>query len=349
MTKNNKTIILTGGGTAGHVMPNVALLDSLKKTFDRIVYIGSHSGIEKDIISKYPFVEYRPITTVKFIRGLTLKNFLIPFKLAKGIREAKKIIKEVKPNIIFSKGGFVAVPVALGAGNIPLIAHESDMTLGLANKIIYKKCKFMCTNFEKTAQSLKKGIYTSSPLRNLKGNKHNANLNLDPYKKTLLVMGGSLGAKAINFALRQIIFDLTKKLNVIHIVGKGNISTNPQYPSNYNQIEFTNNIEDIFDATDYVVSRAGANSITELLTLNLPMLLIPLPKGNSRGDQIDNAKYFKEKGYANVLFQEDITNSNLLKAIDNLISQSDSLKKNQKCNLPNGTKAVTELILNNML
>lgn len=344
-----KTIILTGGGTAGHVMPNIALLDTLKTRFDKIVYIGSKNGIEKEIIEKYQFVDYRPITTVKFIRGLTAKNLLLPFKLIKGVQEARKIIKEVNPSIIFSKGGFVAVPVALASGKIPLIAHESDMTLGLANKIIYKKCKYMCTNFEKTAKNLKKGIYTSSPLRNLKGNKHNLSLTLDPYKKTLLVMGGSLGAKAINSALRAIINKVCNKLNVIHLVGKGNLSKNNNYPKNYNQIEFTNNIEDVFDATDYVVSRAGANAITELLTLNLPMLLIPLPKGNSRGDQIENALYFKEKGYANLLFQEDITNDRLLNEIDNLITNASTLKQNQKCNLPNGTKAVSELIFKNML
>ena len=344
----NRTIILTGGGTAGHVMPNVALLNSLKKHFDKIIYIGSQNGIEREIISNYPFVEYRPITTVKFIRSFTLKNLLIPFKLVKGIMEAKKIIKETSPAIIFSKGGYVAVPVALASGKTPLIAHESDMTIGLANKIIYKKCKYMCTNFEKTALNLKKGVYTSSPLRNLKGDKSKLNMYLDPNKKTLLVMGGSLGAKALNKQFELIANRLCTRVNIIHIVGKGNLDKDNKYPKNYNQIEFTNEIENIFDATDYVVSRAGANSITEFLTLNIPMLLIPLPKGNSRGDQVDNANYFKEKGYALALDQDDMTSERLLIEIDHLIKDANKIKQNQKCNLPNGNEMITKLILDTM-
>lgn len=349
------SIVLCGGGTAGHVMPNVALLKHLQKHFKKIYYIGSVNGIEKDIIKEYPFVKYYPITTVKFIRSFNLKNLLIPFKLLKGYYQSKKILKQIKPDIIFSKGGYVSVPVTFAGKKlkIPVVAHESDFNLGLANKLILKNCTKMCCSFKHTAETLKdKGVFTLSPVRDslFLGNKEKAKqeckfINNNP---TILVIGGSLGAKAINDCVFNVAKDLVKKYNVIHVVGKGNINKNINF-KNYYQIEFCSNIENFFALADLVVSRAGSNAINEFLVLNKPMLLIPLPKGNSRGDQVLNAKYFEENGFAYVLEQENLTEKTLLKEIDKLQLNSNKIKQNQsKFKGKNGTDNVLKVILENV-
>lgn len=316
-----KTIVFTGGGTAGHVTPNLSIIEKLKNEY-KIHYIGSKNGIEKEIISKYPYIKYHEITTVKLVRKLILKNLLIPFKLVKGIKESKQIMREIKPNIVFSKGGFVSVPVAYSAKslNIPIIAHESDYTMGLANKLIYNKCNVMCFSFYDTYQNYQeKGLFTGTPLRTsiLHGNKEKIRkeYNLNPNLPTILFFGGSLGAVAINNVVFEIASDLTKKYNVLHIVGKSNKNTKLNI-KNYHQIEFASNIEDYFAIADIIVSRAGSNSIFELCTLSKPMLLIPLPLSASRGDQILNANYLKNKGLCMVLNQEDLNNSSLKENID---------------------------------
>lgn len=345
-----KKIVFTGGGTAGHVTPNIGIIEKLKNEYE-IHYIGSYTGIEKDIISKYSYIKYHPITTVKLIRKLTPKNLLIPFKLIKGIRDSKRILKDINPNIIFSKGGFVSVPVAFAGKslNIPIIAHESDYTMGLANKLVYKKCKKMCFSFEDTSNKyIEKGIYTGTPLRAqlFNGNKEKIKkkFNIQSTKPTLLIFGGSLGAKAINEQIFDILDKLCVKFNVIHIVGKMNKYTKCK-EKDYYQVEFANNIEDYFDIADIVISRAGSNSIFELCALYKPMLLIPLPKDSSRGDQILNANYIKKKNLCEVLYQEDMTSDTLLNAINNLYNNKEkyiSNLKNQKS--INGTNRIVEEI-----
>ena len=346
------TIVLCGGGTAGHVMPNIALICHLKKHFKNIYYIGSHNGIEKDILAEHKEIKYFPITSVKLIRGLTLKNLAIPFKLIKGYNQSKKILKELKPDIIFSKGGYVSVPVTFAAKSlgIPVVAHESDFNLGLANKLILKTCKKMCCSFEETAKSIgNKGVFTLSPVRNelFLGNAQKAKqvCKFNNNKQTILVIGGSLGAKAINEAMFKIADIITKEFNVIHIVGKGNIN-NKLKILNYHQIEFLSNIQDYFALCDLVVSRAGSNAINEFLVLNKPMLLIPLPKGNSRGDQILNAQNFTEKGFALTLLQEDLTEQNLLNKINELKENATKIRQNQaKFKGKNGTENILNVIL----
>ncbi len=347
-----KTIVLCGGGTAGHVMPNIALLKYLKKHFKNIYYIGSHNGIEKEIVLQQPDVKYFEITAVKLIRGLNLKNLTIPFKLIKGYTQSKKILSELKPDIIFSKGGYVSVPVTFAAKalHIPVVAHESDFNLGLANKLILKTCNKMCCSFEETAKTLKgKGIFTLSPIRDslLTGNKETAKkaCGFNNLKPTILVIGGSLGSKAINEVMFKISDKIIKNFNVIHIVGKGNLNKNIKN-KDYYQIEFTPNIADYFALADLVISRAGSNAINEFLVLNKPMLLIPLPKGNSRGDQILNAKNFTEKGLALTLNQEDLTENTLLNKITELKNCSGTIKQNQlKYKGKNGTENIVKVIL----
>lgn len=343
-------IVFTGGGSAGHCTPNLSIIEKLKDDYE-IHYIGSSNGIEKEIINNYKFITYHSITTCKLVRALNLKNFLIPFKLLKGITQSKKILKEIKPNIIFAKGGFVSVPVAIAAKSlkIPIIAHESDFTMGLANKLIYRKCDKMCFSFFDTYQKYKKkGVFTGTPLRSkiLKGNKQNV-LNLykiNPTLPTLLIFGGSLGAKAINNIVYLVVFDLCKQFNIFHIVGKNNINKDIHI-SNYHQVEFVNNIEDYFALSDIVVSRAGSNSIFELCALYKPMLLIPLPLDSSRGDQILNANYLKGKNLCKVLYQEDLTPETFLKSVKELYQNRNTYIKNLKLEQNfNGTDKIVELI-----
>ena len=342
MNKKTKTIVLTGGGTAGHVIPNIALIPKLKQYFDKIIYIGSSNGIEKELV-KDADVEYIEIPTVKLVRALKFENLLIPFKLFSSVRKTRKILNDIRPNIIFSKGGYVSVPVCLASKKVPIIMHESDLSMGLANKIIYPKCTLLCTNFEDTALKYKKAYYTSTPLRDLKKYSNTCELHL-PKSKTLLIIGGSLGAKIINKTAFKIADKLCENMNVIHIVGKGNLP-NIKLPSNYNVFEYCENMNEIYSHTNYAVSRAGANAITELRYLNIPMLLIPLSSG-SRGDQIQNSKHFVHKGYAIELRQEELNEETLLKNIETLIKSSDRLKYNMsKTKLPDANKKIVELIL----
>ncbi len=319
-----KTIIMCGGGTAGHIMPNIALLPKLRNRY-RIHYIGDKNGMERDILAKYDYVTYHGIDTVKLIRKLTLKNFAIPFKLFTSIKQCRNIIRQIEPDIIFSKGGYVSVPVVIAGSmlKVPIVGHESDITMGLANKIIYSRCKCMCFSFKSTALKYnKRGLYTGSPIRPTLNcnnrNKIEQMAQFDPNKKTVMFMGGSLGARSINKVVHDNIELLTKRYNIIHITGKGNINPDKTSP-NYLQLEFMNNIQDAMCYADMVVSRAGSNVIFELLYLNKPMLLIPLPKDVSRGDQILNAHEFEKNGFARVLLQSNLNFHTLTKEIEHVL------------------------------
>lgn len=341
-----KTIVLTGGGTAGHIMPNIALIPELKKHFDRIVYIGSKNGMEKDIIKKFSDIEFIEIETVKLIRKFTFKNLLIPIKLFKSINSCKKILKQIKPDIIFSKGGYVAVPVCSAGKSlgIKIISHESDFSFGLANKLILKKCNLMLTSFRETCKN-NKCIYTGSPIREeiFKGDKKNCEVNLKKKQPTILIFGGSLGAKKINEVVFKSI-DKLKDYNIIHIVGKNNTKFIDK--PNYFQKEFVDNIWDYFALSDLVVSRAGANSIFEILALKKPMLLIPLSKAQSRGDQIENANAFKRYGFASVLYEEELSPVSLKKSIDYLYRNKERyIKKMQEASSVPSNKLVIQKIL----
>lgn len=328
-----KKIVLTGGGTAGHCTPHLAILPHLKRKFDKIFYIGSEFGIEREIINKEN-IPYFFIPTTKLKRSLTPKNLLIPITLLKGIIKAKKILKELSPSVVFSKGGYVALPVVIAAHQlkIPVIAHESDLTLGLANKLSAKYSKNVLTSFKETADNVKNGKYVGPPIRsnifNVDKNKALSLFNFKANKPILLITGGSQGAKAINDAVINNIDFLTEKFNVIHIVGKGNLYK--ENPSGYYQTEYMHNIENAFSVADVCISRAGSNTLFELLALKKNCLIIPLPKGNSRGDQILNADYFYKKGVINVLYQENLTANSFKKAIIDTLDKTQTLQKNLK-------------------
>ena len=321
-----KKILLTGGGTAGHVTPNIALLPDLKAEGYDIHYIGSYEGMEKKLITAQG-IHYDGIATGKFRRYLSAKNLTDPFRVIKGFQQAKKLIRDYKPDVVFSKGGFVAVPVVLAAGHyhIPVIIHESDMTPGLANKICMRTAKKICCNFPETLKYLPKdkAVLTGSPIRHelLLGNKP-AGLKLCGFntsKPIILVVGGSTGAVKVNNAVRAILPDLLKKYQVVHLCGKGKTDASLNGIDGYIQFEYiSDQMRDLFAISDIVISRAGANAICELLALRKPNILIPLSANASRGDQILNANSFKEHGYSSVMTEEEITPEKLLAAVDDL-------------------------------
>lgn len=321
-----KRIVLTGGGTAGHVTPNIALLPKLRELGYDIQYIGSYEGIEKKLIEELG-VTYHGISSGKLRRYFDLKNFSDPFRVVKGFFQAKKLLKQLQPNIIFSKGGFVSVPVVQAAKqlHIPVIIHESDMTPGLANKLAIPAATKVCCNFPETVPYLPAGkaVVTGSPIREelRSGNKLSA-LNFCGFtadKPVLMVIGGSLGSVTVNNAVRTILPRLLERFQVIHLCGKGNLDESLNGTRGYVQFEYIKQeLADLFALADVVVSRAGANAICELLELRKPNLLIPLSAAASRGDQILNAKSFQKQGFSEVLQEEEITPELLLQSIQKL-------------------------------
>ncbi len=319
-----KKIILTGGGTAGHVTPNIALLPSLKKAGYDIFYIGSYEGIEKKLIEEQN-IPYYGISSGKLRRYLDIKNFTDPFRVLKGFSEAKKLIKQIKPDILFSKGGFVSVPVVFAAKHykIPVIIHESDMTPGLANKLALPMATKICCNFPETVKLLPEGkaVLTGSPIR-AELHKGNRNIgqqfaNLSSEKPVILIIGGSQGSAVINQAVRSILPQILKKYQVIHICGKGNVDNSFNNTKGYSQFEYVKNeLKDVFAAADIIISRAGANAICEILSLRKPNILIPLSKAASRGDQILNAASYEKQGFSKVIEEEALTGKVLWEAIE---------------------------------
>lgn len=319
-----KKIILTGGGTAGHVTPNIALLPSLKKAGYDIAYIGSYEGIEKKLIEEQN-IPYYGISSGKLRRYLDIKNFTDPFRVLKGFSEAKKLMKQIQPDILFSKGGFVSVPVVFAAKHykIPVIIHESDMTPGLANKLSLPMATKICCNFPETVKLLPEGkaVLTGSPIRaELHKGTRNIGLKfagLSTGKPVILVIGGSQGSAAINQAVRAILSQILTKYQVIHICGKDNLDNSLKNTAGYAQFEYVKNeLKDVFAAADLIISRAGANAICEILSLRKPNILIPLSKAASRGDQILNADSYQKQGFSKVIEEENLTGKILWDSIE---------------------------------
>lgn len=322
----SKKIVLTGGGTAGHVTPNLALLPHLQNKGYEITYMGSYDGIEKKLIADYD-IPYYGISTGKLRRYFDPKNFTDPFRVIKGFSEAKKILKELKPDVVFSKGGFVSVPVvrAAAALKIPCIIHESDLTPGLANKLCIPVAKKICCNFPETLNHLPKdkAVLTGSPIREelSKGNKIAAYevCGFTANKPVIMVIGGSLGSVAINKVVREALPTLLTDFQVVHICGKEKIDNLLLTTKGYHQFEYLKaELKDIFAMADLVISRAGANAICEILALKKPNLLIPLPAGASRGDQILNAASFEAQGYSMVVSEDDLTKELLISKVQEL-------------------------------
>lgn len=321
-----KKIVLTGGGTAGHVTPNIALLPSLRDAGYAISYMGSYDGIEKKLIADFD-IPYVGISTGKFRRYLDLKNLTDPFRVLKGFSEARKYLKEFRPDVVFSKGGFVSVPVVRAAAslNIPCIIHESDMTPGLANKLCIPVAHKVCCNFPETLRLLppQKAVLTGSPIRAelAQGNKL-AGLDMCGFtanKPVIMVIGGSLGAANVNRMVRDALPKLLDDFQIVHLCGKDKIDNLLLNTAGYKQFEYIKaELKDIFAMADIVISRAGANAICELLALKKPNILIPLPAASSRGDQLLNAHSFEAQGFSMVLDEDDLTPSLLVDKVHEL-------------------------------
>ena len=350
-------IIMTGGGTAGHVTPNLALVPSLEKEGFEVKYIGSKDGIEKDIITNKN-IPYFEISSGKIRRYFDLKNFSDPFKVLKGVFEARKVLSKEKPDVVFSKGGFVSVPVVIAASikGIPVVAHESDITPGLANKIASPFCNKLCVTFRESLKYVKskKGVLTGSPIRDeiFKGSKLLGlkSCGFTGNKEILFIMGGSLGSKVVNDVIRDNLKELLERFDIIHICGKGNLDKSLENKIGYKQFEFVSEeLPNLMATADYIVSRAGANSIFEFLALNKPTLLIPLSKKASRGDQILNANSFKREGYSLVIEEEEITNESFMNKIKELTNNKKELIQNMKKGRAKvGNEAVLEAILSSI-
>ena len=345
-----KKIVLTGGGTAGHVTPNIALTEKLKEENFKIDYIGSHNGIEKELLKNEDF-DYHSISSGKLRRYLSKENFTDIFKIVKGVGDARKILKKIKPDIIFSKGGFVTVPVVLAGKSlkIPVVIHESDITCGLANKISMPFSSAICYTFPETELPKEKSFMTGTPIRKeLFAGIREKGLKIAGFKNdnpVILVMGGSLGSVTINNFLRESLDILLKKYNVIHLCGKNNLDENIK-KDGYVQFEYIGEeLPHLLKCADIIISRAGANSISEFLALKKPNLLIPLTLKASRGDQILNAKSFQKQNFSMVLNEEDLDKESLIKNINELYDKRDFYIENMsKTNANNGVAEVYKVI-----
>lgn len=317
-----KKIVFTGGGSAGHVTPNLALIDRLKDQWE-ITYIGSKNGIEKDLVQAHG-ITYRAISSGKLRRYFDMKNFKDPFKVLAGVMQAYLILKKIRPDVIFSKGGFVSVPVVIGGwlNRIPVYIHESDITPGLANRIAVRFATKLFVTFEEAAATLSKDkvVYTGAPIRDalFEGKKEKGLqfLGFQADKPVLLIMGGSLGAKKINEEVRASLTELLKNYQIVHLCGKGNVDPELEGTQGYRQYEYVDQeLSDVMASASIILSRAGSNAIFEFLALKKPMILVPLPLRTSRGDQILNAESFKKKGFCEVLDNDSLTAEELQKTI----------------------------------
>jgi UDP-N-acetylglucosamine--N-acetylmuramyl-(pentapeptide) pyrophosphoryl-undecaprenol N-acetylglucosamine transferase len=348
-----KTIVFTGGGTAGHVTPNLALMPKLNQLGWEMQYIGSKDGIEREII-EHEGIPFHHISSGKLRRYFDLKNFKDPFKVAIGVGQAYRLLRKIRPHVVFSKGGFVSVPVILAAwlNRIPVIIHESDLTPGLANKISMPFATKICVTFPETLRFVNNGkaVCTGLPIRQriLEG-QASRGLTLCGFhqkKPILFIMGGSLGAQTINRAVREALASLLDRFQIVHICGKGNIDASLEGRRDYKQFEYVQEeLPDLMAMADVVVSRAGSTSIFEFLALHKPMLLIPLSRQASRGDQILNAESFQRAGYARLLLEEDLTPQTLLAEVTATYDNR-GLIKAQMAASPhaNGTDKIVEWI-----
>ena len=347
-----KKIILTGGGTAGHVTPNIALVPKLKAADFEIKYIGSKKGMEKQLVEDAG-LDYAGISSGKLRRYFSLQNFIDPFKIVKGYFQAKRIIKKYKPDVVFSKGGFVTVPVVYAAAKygIPVISHESDITPGLANKLSLKKTSVVCYSFPETAKHLgSKGKYTGSPIRAelFEGKPEVAKqmCGFTDNKPVIMVTGGSLGAENVNKLVREALPELLKTFNVAHLCGEGKTDESLVDTKGYAQFEYIKDeMKDFFAMADLMISRAGANSIFEIVALAKPNILIPLSASASRGDQLLNSKSFEKQGFSVVLEEDGATGQDLVNAVNNLYSNKDKYIEAMKAsNFSGGVDSIIDTI-----
>lgn len=347
----SKRILFTGGGSAGHVTVNIALIPTFKAMGWEISYIGSEKGIEAELVNKLDNVSYVGISTGKLRRYLDWENVKDPFRVIKGVFQAYRHIKAIKPDVVFSKGGFVSVPVIIGAwlNRVSVIIHESDITPGLANKISIPFASKICVTFRETLEHVgkSKAVYVGAIVREelLKGNSaRGRNLcNFTRIKPVIVCMGGSLGSQRMNEMIRKNIHLLMQDYQIVHICGKGQLDPSYDKYREYKQFEYVHGeLVDILAAADIVISRAGSNSIFEFLTLRKPMLLIPLSKAASRGDQVLNAQSFQTAGYCEILYEEEMNEQSFMAAVHHLYEQKNAII--DKMNIDGSNNAIEKVI-----
>ncbi len=348
-----KKIVLTGGGTLGHVTPHLSLIPHLKEAGYEIHYIGTEKGMEAEKIRSIPGVTYHAVLSGKLRRYFSWQNFVDPFKVIAGAFQSARLMGKLRPDVVFSKGGFVAVPVVFGAWlhRVPVVCHESDLTPGLANRLCAPFARKIATTFPECSQALgPKAEMTGTPLRPelFRGSRARglSLLGFDGSRPILLMMGGSSGAQAVNRALREALPRLTDQFDVAHICGKGNLDEGLQGARGYRQLEFLDaDLPDALACADLVLSRAGSNALCEFQALCKPMLLVPYPKGASRGDQILNAQSLQRRGLAHVLLQEDMTADTLVRALEETWADQEQLVSALHAAPPaDGTRRVLEMI-----
>ena len=328
-----KRIVLTGGGTAGHVTPNMALIPRLLKDGWEVHYIGAANSVEQNLIAQFPEVQFHTVAVGKLRRYFDLKNFSDPFRVIKGVFQAQSIIRRLKPQVVFSKGGFVSVPVVYGAklNGVPVVTHESDMTPGLANKLSLPFSTVQCCTFPEAVKHCKgKGVYTGTPIRPevLSGSRERGRklFGLDDTKPVVMVVGGSSGARAINEAVVAALPKLTQNFQVLHLCGKGNLNAALEGTPGYIQCEYLNSeMADAYASADILISRAGSNALCEILELKKPALLIPYPMEASRGDQVMNAESFEKRGFSHVMDQKNLNADSLNTAVIRLYHERGAL------------------------
>ena len=348
-----KRIVLTGGGTAGHVSPNLSLIPRLQASGYEVHYIGRRSGIEYDLIHGLTGVRYHSISSGKLRRYFSLTNFTDVFRVLLGVAQSYALMLRIRPDVCFSKGGFVSIPVVIAAGmrRVPTVCHESDLTPGLANRIAARIADVVATTFPECAECLGgKGVATGTPLRNELFTGDRARglrmAGFDGARPVLLVTGGSQGAQTVNACLRECLPELLESMDVLHLCGSGNLDESLRGLAGYTQIEFLKDeMPDAYAAADVVLSRAGSNTLSELLALKKPMLLVPYPLSASRGDQIKNAESFAAQGFARVLPQETMTRETLTQALREMLRDREVIRAAMEaCPVQNGTDAVLRLI-----
>ena len=348
-----RKIVLTGGGTLGHVTPHLALIPHLLDAGYEIHYVGTENGMEAPKMRSVPGIHYHAVKSGKLRRYFSWQNFTDPFRVLAGAVQSARLMGSIRPDVVFSKGGFVAVPVVWGAhlARIPILCHESDLTPGLANRLSARYAWKVCTTFPECAEALgKKAEMTGTPLRpELFQGSREAGLRLfgfDGKKPVLLMMGGSSGAQSVNRALREALPRLLPDFDVAHICGKGNLESALEGTAGYWQAEFLDaELPDALAATDLVLSRAGANALCEFQHLGRPMLLVPYPMGASRGDQILNARSLQKRGLCHVLMQDEMNPASLAEAIRDTWADREALTKALREAPPaDGTQRVLEMI-----
>ncbi len=339
---------MTGGGTLGHCRPCLALLPYVKDHFDKIIYVGSETGPERRAVEGT--LDYTCIPTVKFVRSFNLKNLTIPFRLAKSVACAEAILKRERATLVFSKGGYVALPVCIAAAklSIPVVSHESDLTVGLSNRLTAKKSKFFLTSFKETAEKYQNGVYVGPPLsKEILADRKLASrekFSLDFKKPVLLVVGGSSGAKAVNDFVRTYVDEFLKSYEILHICGEKHISGVKK--RGYCEVGFLNDMSLAYSCADLALSRCGSNTAFELLARNIPTLFVPLPAKASRGDQIENARYFTEKKLALSVKEEELSVAKVSELLSELSKNRKSFAKNMREFVPlNALEKTSEIVI----